>query len=795
MAFKIAEAYVEVTADDSQALTKVEALQRELDIISDKRINLEITDAEAAAKIDEIKLKLDELTHDRDINVRIHAEEALGEAEQVRGELRNIEDDEKHLDDTSKRTGASMGGMFSNLAPFILPAIQSIGQLSGAFGLLPAVAIAADTAFGVAKIGLDAFKEPLDKLPPSARATVEAVKGLGPAWDSAKTDVQSKLFANLSDVVKKVGSSDLPVLRTGLDQMATAFNSGAKDVGAWLTSTKTIGDLKTIFTNNGVAAQDFMRALQPILGLLRDVATVASQFLPQLATHFANAAQKAADFVSHARETGQLASWIQTGITAVGKLWDVFKNLFEIIVKITNAPPLFGLSFLSILDTVSGLILKLVTAFPQLIPIIEALVIAWKAWTIAVIAWDAAMAANPVVLVIAALVALGIALFEVIKHWDQVKAAFAAGWEQIKTAFSAGMNAVKTAFTTGWDQIKSVAQSAMDSVKNTAQTGWDQIKSAATSAWDGIKNTVTTGWDQIKSATSSAISAVESTASSGWSQIQSAASSAWSAISSAISSAWSTIQSTISSAISTITSTLTSAWNTVKSTATAAWQGIVSAVQSSVNTMLGVIRAIPGQITSALGNLSGLLVQAGKNVIQGLINGIQSMAGAVASAISNIASTIRGALPFSPAKWGPLSGHGAPDIAGGMISRMLAEGMIGNLSYVRNAAQRLAGETMWDNDYRQWSVPPISSLPNEVDYGTVSRSTWRALLNAGWLPDISNGKAALIRPQAATPTPPPNATGTTGTQGGQTVIVNITQTSGSSAETGRLVALALRTVS
>jgi len=105
-------------------------------------------------------------------------------------------------------------------------------------------------------------------------------------------------------------------------------------------------------------------------------------------------------------------------------------------------------------------------------------------------------------------------------------------------------------------------------------------------------------------------------------------------------------------------------WNRIKAGAVAAWNGIVA-----------FIKAIPGRITSALGNLGHLLYQAGRNVISGLIDGIKSMLGAVGSAIGGVASTIRNFLPFSPAKQGPLSGSGNPFRAGQKIGEMVGEGL------------------------------------------------------------------------------------------------------------------------
>lgn len=105
-------------------------------------------------------------------------------------------------------------------------------------------------------------------------------------------------------------------------------------------------------------------------------------------------------------------------------------------------------------------------------------------------------------------------------------------------------------------------------------------------------------------------------------------------------------------------------WDKIKSGAVTAWNAVVTFVQG-----------IPGRILGALGDLGSLLYQAGRNVIQGLINGIKSMVGAVGDAIGGVASKIKGFLPFSPAKEGPLSGAGNPFRAGQRIGEMVGEGL------------------------------------------------------------------------------------------------------------------------
>ena len=122
----------------------------------------------------------------------------------------------------------------------------------------------------------------------------------------------------------------------------------------------------------------------------------------------------------------------------------------------------------------------------------------------------------------------------------------------------------------------------------------------------------------------------------------------------------------------------------------AAFKGMAAGISASWATAIAVIGAIPGKIKGFFADAGSWLVQAGRNIIMGLVHGIESMIGAVASAIGGVVSKIRSFLPFSPAREGPLSGAGSPDLAGRKVAEMLAAGMNAGLAGVVAAAARLA---------------------------------------------------------------------------------------------------------
>lgn len=120
------------------------------------------------------------------------------------------------------------------------------------------------------------------------------------------------------------------------------------------------------------------------------------------------------------------------------------------------------------------------------------------------------------------------------------------------------------------------------------------------------------------------------------------------------------------------------------------FQNVVNAIRDKINSAVSFVRELPGKIIGAIGNLGSLLYDAGRNVIQGLINGISSMIGSLRSKMSDAAATIRGALPFSPAKYGPLSGEGSPENSGQKISMMIADGLTMQIPAIRTAMTDVA---------------------------------------------------------------------------------------------------------
>lgn len=105
-------------------------------------------------------------------------------------------------------------------------------------------------------------------------------------------------------------------------------------------------------------------------------------------------------------------------------------------------------------------------------------------------------------------------------------------------------------------------------------------------------------------------------------------------------------------------------------------------VQSTGNSMAG-------KISGPLSSLPGMAWQWGNSIGANLAGALWGQANVVGGAAAGIAASIRARFPSSPAKEGPLSGQGSPDILGRNIGRMVSEGITSTNGMVSGSMNNL----------------------------------------------------------------------------------------------------------
>ena len=337
-------------------------------------------------------------------------------------------------------------------------------------------------------------------------------------------------------------------------------------------------------------------------------------------------------------------------------------------------------------------------------------------------AFNAVLAANPIMLVIMAITALVAALIYLwntnedfrnacIKLWESIKEVIVntakaigeflkAAWEGMKNVASAVWNGIKSLFSTIWNGIKTVFTTVVGAIGSFLTSAWNGMKSAATTIWNAIKTMFSTVWNGIKSVVTTVVNAISSFLSTAWNTIKNTISTVLNGIKTVVSTIWNGIKSTVTTVMGGVTSAVSSGWNTAKSTTSTIVSGIASTAKSGFTTMVngirsacsGIYSAVSSGFSSAVSYIKGLASSAfswGADIIGGIVNGIRSCIGSIASAASSVASTIRSYLHFSVPDVGPLTDFESwmPDFMEG-----LAKGIEKSKGMVKDAVSGLAAD-------------------------------------------------------------------------------------------------------
>ena len=232
-------------------------------------------------------------------------------------------------------------------------------------------------------------------------------------------------------------------------------------------------------------------------------------------------------------------------------------------------------------------------------------------------ALNAVMSANPIILIIMAILAAVAAFVYFYNTNEKFRNMVISSWNAIKTTASSVWSTIVVAIGTAWEWIVSAAQAGM-AVLNAI---WGVLVSAVQSAYAAIMGIVI---------------AFVAVASAVWRVILVAARVVWFAIKAVIV----VVAVAITSVMWAMAHAIMAIWQAIGPTVTAVWQGICSAVSSAIRIITGIVE----NMAMLLSTVWNGIVQAAQFVWNGLVMIVQG----VMSAISFI---IQGAVTVITAYW------------------------------------------------------------------------------------------------------------------------------------------------
>ena len=133
----------------------------------------------------------------------------------------------------------------------------------------------------------------------------------------------------------------------------------------------------------------------------------------------------------------------------------------------------------------------------------------------AVLGVNAAMAANPIGVVITLLSAVAVALGTFLATNEEAREKLGQIWSEIKETFSAALSNVSTAISSGLSNIKTSFTNNLNSIKNSVETTWNNVKSDTVAKWNSITTSTVTAVTNMRSSVSSGMKNVANSIKSG----------------------------------------------------------------------------------------------------------------------------------------------------------------------------------------------------------------------------------------------------------------------------------------
>lgn len=185
----------------------------------------------------------------------------------------------------------------------------------------------------------------------------------------------------------------------------------------------------------------------------------------------------------------RLAERVANVITWFSELDPRLQNVILGVIGFAAAlgPMLLGLGMA--IKTISSIIgtIKLLIGFVKTITILK------KVWTGVQIVLNAVISANPIALIVLAIIPLIAIIVLLVKNWDTVVEALKKGWDWIAGVFVTGWEHFSAFWANLWEGVKNIATNVWDNIvgffdkaRNKIVGVFTKIKDGILGIWDGI---------------------------------------------------------------------------------------------------------------------------------------------------------------------------------------------------------------------------------------------------------------------------------------------------------------------
>lgn len=582
----------------------------------------------------------------------------------------------------------SAGGVLASLGLAAVTTRLATAGLSEAFEAQAAAQAELAATGAVSASTQAALAQAMGALAPAAQAVVTEVTALTPAWRTFQDSIQETVFANVAGQLRGISDAVLPALQTQLSGTAGVLNQAILGFAQFAQSEQFVSQLNTILSGLNATLQALLPGAGAVGAGLLAIFAAAGGPATDVATAISNVGLSFGTWAQGIAESGQLTAFLEQANVVMGDLLGIVGNVGSILVSVFGAGAGVGGELLSILRDATGQLaafLQTATAQAGLQEFFG--LVSQTGDSIA----DLGAVIGPIFSGVFAVIG------ELIPHINTLRDTLLPLAVVIGESLGTALTGLAPALGVLAGLLVALVQAVAPLVASlVSQLGpalaeigalfAEQLGPSIAELIPLIAPVVTWFTGVFAAQIGNVLRFLITTIASVIQVFRGLTDFILGVFTGDWRRAWSGVQSIFSGVVNIIVGLISFLYNTIINQITGGNErllGLVRQVNDRMKALFsdgvaGVVnffRGLPDQIIVAIGNVSALLYNAGRNIIIGLTNGISSMLGRVTSTMQDIAARIRAFLPFSPAKMGPLSGSGNPEESGRTIVQMLSSGI------------------------------------------------------------------------------------------------------------------------
>lgn len=500
-----------------------------------------------------------------------------------------------------------------------------------------------------------------------------------PALQALLDTTSTFLFNNFIPMVSNVFSGLGLLLTEGLSKVASQLFGEAFGSAVYSQLSKVSGIFQTFFDMlfGSLNKQDNIDILEA-LGFSKDT---ASQIV-NIADNIRGAFENIGAIIGNVSEI--VGSFIgdllgiggsEQGVSALGTAFEVLSGGIKFVSGILKSftdfikKNEFAVSYLK--SVLAGLLtaflaFKAVSAFTTAITVAKG----------AVIAFNAAIVANPIGAIVAAIAGVVAALtwfFTQTKTGQKIWAGFVSwikdAWQGISDFFSGLWSGISDGAKKIWAGVQAVWSAHVEAVKAI----WNGVTEFFSNLWNGIKSAFTTAWTAITQAVMTIVQPFIDVFVSLWNNVKDGLSKMWDGVKMVFQGAWEFIKSIVMGAALVIIDLLTGnfgklgedmglIWDSIKNAISMVWEGLKLYFSGVVDAIVGYAKTVFETLVSALQTVWDSITGAAsaawewlKTTITNIITGFISGAIAAWEGFKNALSSLwNGLKATAEASWNAL---------------------------------------------------------------------------------------------------------------------------------------------